>query len=245
MHSASLSSHGDAIVRVMCAIAVRAAMTELAATFELETRRKLHLVYDTNPAIARRIENGEPFDMTIINPHLIAGLVGSGQVEAASQVSFGRSPMGIAVRAESRPIDVATPAAFVRLVLEAKSIGYSCDGTSGRRFIQLLERLDILASVRSKLRPLAGGMAGTAVAAAEVEIAIAPITTIIAAAPEVRIAGLLPISAETEIEFDIAIGTLVQNRAAAEAFLRFLTSPHIDALIAAKGIQRTAPLPLI
>ena len=86
-------------------------------------------------------------------------------------------------------------------------------------------------------------MAGAAVAAGEVEIAIAPITTIIAAGPEVKIAGILPSSAE--IEFDIAIGSLVQNRAPAEAFLQFLRSPRIDALIAAKGIRRAPALPSI
>lgn len=245
MQSAPLSTHDDADVRVMCAIAVRAAMTDLASMFEAETSGRLHLVYDTNPAIARRIQNGEPFDVTIINPHLIEGLAGSGLVEAASQVSFGRSPMGIAVRAGSPPAEVATKAEFVRFILDAKSIGYSGDGTSGRRFIQLLERIDILAPVHSKLRPLAGGMAGTAVVAGEVEIAIAPITTVIAAGPEVKIAGILPGSAETVIEFDIAIGSLVQNRAAAEAFIQFLRSPSIDALIAAKGIERTAALPSI
>lgn len=245
MHSASLSSQVGENVRVMCAIAVRAAMTELAAMFEAEAGGRLDLVYDTNPAIARRIENGEPFDLTIINPHLIDGLVASGLVEAESQVSFGRSPLGIAVLASKPAIEIATMATFVRLVLEAKSIGYSSDGTSGRRFIQLLERLEVLASVRSKLRPLAGGMAGTAVAAGEVEIAIAPISTIIAAAPDVDIAGILPSSAETEIEFDIATGTYARNRAAAVALLRFLRSPRIDALIAAKGLQRTASLPSI
>ena len=245
MHSPSLSSHGDAIVRIMCAIAVRAAMTELAAMFEAETGGRLQLVYDTNPAIARRIENGEPFDMTIINPHLLDELVSAGLVEPTSRLSFGRSPMGIAMRATAPPIDVTTQAAFARLMLDAKSIGYSFDGTSGRRFLQILERLDILASVRSKLMPLPGGMAGTAIAVGEVEIAITPITTIIAAAPEVRIGGLLPISAETEIEFDIAIGSLVQNRPVAEAFFQFLTSPSIDALIAANGLQRTAAVPSI
>ena len=40
MHSASLSSHGDANVRVMCAIAVRAAMTELASMFEAGNTRQ-------------------------------------------------------------------------------------------------------------------------------------------------------------------------------------------------------------
>lgn len=245
MHSAFHSSQRDANVRVMCAIAVRAAMTELASMFELETSGRLHLVYDTNPAIARRIENGEPFDMTIINPHLIDELVSAGLVDPTSRLSFGRSPMGIAIRANAPPSDVSTPAAFTKIMLDAKSIGYSFDGTSGKRFLQLLERLDILTSVRSKLKQLAGGTAGTAVTAGEVEIAITPITTIIAAGPDITIAGILQFDAETEIDFDIAFGSLVQNRATAEAFMQFLRSPSIDGLIAAKGLQRIAALPSI
>lgn len=238
------SSAGDP-VRVLSAVAVQAALKELTAMFEAEIGGKVALAFDTNPAVARRIENGAAFDVAILNPHLIDDLTRLRLVDVTTRLKFGTSPIGVGVRAGGRAVDVSSEAAFVRLLLEVKSIGYSSEGTSGKRFLEAVDRLHILEAVRTKLIPLAGGALGTAVAAGEVEISIAPISTILAAAPATEVAGVLPRGLASQIDLELVIATSLLDRDRAQAFIDFLTRPSIDAFVAAKGIERIAALPLV
>lgn len=229
-------------VHVLSAVALQVILQELAAKFEADTGTTVSLAFDTNPMIARRIEKREPFDVALINPHLMDGLKSRDLIIPPTKVNFGRSPMGIGVRAGHPPLDVSPISAFVHLLLTAQSIGYSSDGTSGRRFLEILGHLGIAEAVRTKLKPLEGGIAGHAVAAGQVELCIAPITTIMAAAPGVIVAGTLPVELDNQIEFAAAVGACVRDRPAADAFITFLTSPSLDAHLAAKGLERKRKL---
>lgn len=225
-------------LRVLSAVALRSAMIELVAAFQADSGSKLSIDFDFNPAIAGRIEAGEAFDVAVINPHLIDKLGTLGLIDMSTKVSFGRSPLGLAIRRGSLAVDVSSVAALRRTLLDAKSIGYAPDGTSGKRVLRLLERMSITDAVRHKLKPMSAGNAGHAVGAGEVEVGIVPISTIIAAAPAAVVAGLLPAELDIQIEFAAAINSAIDRCGAAEKLLQFLAAPRIDALIATKGIER-------
>jgi molybdate transport system substrate-binding protein len=58
---------------------------------------------------------------------------------------LGRTAIGVGVRKGAPRPDISTPEAFKRTLLSAKSVAYSGDGSSGRYFLDLLERLGIAA----------------------------------------------------------------------------------------------------
>lgn len=228
----------DAELHVLCAVALRPALVEIVRMFERETEAAVSIEYDFNPAVARRIEHGERFEVAVTNPHLIEKLAGLGLVDKATCSSVGRSPLGLAAHRERGSIDISSVAAFKRALLEARTIGYTPEGTSGRLLTSILERIGIASAIAQKLRPVAGGYAGEAVAKGEVEFAIVPITTILAAAPDAALVGTLPAELGINIDFTAAISPLVNNRSLAAHFVELLRSPRIDSLLRSRGVAR-------
>lgn len=191
-----------------------------------------------NPAIRQRIEDGEAFDLVITNPDKVADLVRMGRVTPGSNRPFGRIPMGIGERSGHAPLDVGSISAFTRTMLAASSVAYASEGTSGAYFLGLLERLGIAPVMRPRLVPISGADTATAVVRGEAELAVVPVTSILAAAPEVKLVGLFPGELQSYIDFAVGIAAATEHRVAVGQLARYLLSPAIDGTLAAAGLQR-------
>jgi molybdate transport system substrate-binding protein len=226
-------------IRLIGAIAVRPAILALIPEFRAATGYAVAPRWELNPKVKQQIEAGDPFDLVVINPNLIHDLVVLGKVEAASQVPFGRIAMGVAARAGSPPLDLGSVAAFEQALKAAASIAYANEGTSGSTFISLLERLGLSDEVIPKLVPTSGGQTAAAVARGEAELAVIPVTSILAAAPEVALAGRFPPELQSYIDFAIGVSTSAGDAKAAGLLSRFLTSAASDEVLAATGLERS------
>ena len=238
MTSSAHSRSSSAGLNVLSAVALKAAMTELVGMFEAEAAATVNIDFDFNPAVARRIECDERFDVVVTNPHLIDRLVAQGLLDSKTRVTLGSSPLGLAVHRSNAGIDVSSVTAFKAAMMSAETIGYAPDGTSGRRLISILRDLGLADVIRSKLRPLPGGHAGYAVAAGEVECSIVPISTIMVAAPDAVLAGVLPAELDIEIVLEAAIAPQAVANPLATGLSSLLMASRVDDLIRAKGITR-------
>src|SRR5215207_2514891 len=170
-------------VKLFSAVAVRPAILDLIPAFEQRTGHKVEVKFEVNPAVKKQIEAGESFDVVLVNPEMVEDLTKQGKVVAGSQAAFGRAGMGVAVRAGAPKPDLSSVEAFKRALLDAKSVAYAGEGSSGIYFISLLARLGIAEEMKSKLKSVAGGQTGQVVARGEAELGVVPVTTILAAAP--------------------------------------------------------------
>lgn len=225
-------------ITVLSAVALRSAMVELVALFEREVEEAVSIDFDFNPAVARRIEGGERCDVAVTNPHLIEKLVTLGLLDAATRIPFGTSPLGFAVQESHARVDISSLPAFRQALLAARTIGYAREGTSGHRLNSILASVGLAQEVDGKLRPVAAGHAGHAVAAGEVECSIAPISTLLAAVSDGVVVSTLPADLGIEIDFDAAISPRPRDRALAVAFVDLLQSAAIDPLLRSKGMTR-------
>jgi molybdate transport system substrate-binding protein len=225
-------------IELFGAIAVRPAIRPIIPAFEEATALGVTSRWELNPTVKAQIEAGMPFDLVITNPKLIRDLTATGKVLAGSQAPFGRISMGVAARTGSRAFPVNSVPAFQSALRSAKSIAYASEGTSGRYFTGLLERLGLTAEVRPKLVPISGGQTATSVARGEAELAVVPVTSILAAAPDVMLIGAFPEQLQSHIEFDLGISAAAANADRARQLLAFLTSPDIDERLAATGVER-------
>ena len=189
--------------------------------FEATTGHTVAVKFELNPAVKTQIEAGEPFDLVIINPHMIEDLTASGKVRAGSQVAFGRIAMGVAAKAGGPAIDIGSVDSFKRALSGAGSIAYAADGSSGGYFSGLLERLGIADEVKPKMVAIAGGQTAAAVGRGEAELGVVPVTSILAAAPEVRLVGQFPTELQSYIEFAIGIGVDARGCGRGEAAVGF------------------------
>ncbi|MGX5848758.1 molybdate ABC transporter substrate-binding protein [Mesorhizobium sp. PL10] len=225
-------------IRLFGAIAVRPAVLALISQFETAAGFTVATEWDLNPIVKKRIEAGERFDLVIINPNLVLDLIALGKVKAGSQVAFGRIAMGVAARADSRPLNIRSVEAFEHALKSARSIAYASEGTSGGYFSGLLERLGIADEVKPKLVAIAGGQTALAVGRGEAELGVVPVTSILAAAPEVTLVGQFPAELQSYIDFAIGISADPIDTEAARQLSEFLISTAVDDVLAAKGVER-------
>ena len=146
--------------------------------------------------------------------------------------------MGVAAKAGSRIFSIDFLEAFQHALKSANSIAYASEGTSGGYFSSLLARMGLASEVEPKLVPISGGQTANSVARGEAELAVVPITSILAAAPEVILVGPFPSQLESHIDFDLAISAVATDAEAAPRLSDFLTSPDMDAPLAATGVER-------
>jgi molybdate transport system substrate-binding protein len=225
-------------IRLVGAIAVRPAVLALLSRFEEATAHTVSPKWELNPIVKKQIEEGEPFDLVITNPNLVQGLTASGRVRPGSQVAFGRIPMGVAARAGSPALDLGSVEAFKHTLKSATSIAYASEGTSGAYFLALLDRLGIAGEVKPRLVAISGGETAAAVGHGQAELGVVPVTSIIAAAPEVILAGKFPAELQSYIEFAIGISADARDPGAASQLSDFLTSTAAGDALAAKGVER-------
>jgi molybdate transport system substrate-binding protein len=225
-------------IRLFGAIAVRPAVLALIPQFETATGLTVAVKWEVNPTVKKQIEAGEPFDLVIINPHMVQDLTALGKVKAGSQVAFGRIGMGVAAKGGSRPLNIGSVEAFEHALKSARSIAYASEGTSGGYFCGLLDRLGIADEVKPKLVAVPGGQTAPVVGRGEAELGVVPVTSILAAAPEVMLVGQFPAELQSYIDFAIGISADSRDAQAAKQLSEFLISTGVDDILAAKGVER-------
>ncbi|MER8971435.1 substrate-binding domain-containing protein [Mesorhizobium sp. M0800] len=225
-------------IRLFGAIAVRPAILALIPRFETATGFTVAVRWELNPTVKKQIEAGQAFDLVITNPDLVQDLTASGKVKAGSQMVFGRIAMGVAAKAGSRPLDIGSVEAFEHALKSARSIAYASEGTSGGYFSGLLERLGIADEVRPKLVAIPGGQTAPAVGRGEAELGVVPVTSILAAAPQVVLVGRFPAELQSYVDFAIGISAESTDAEAANQLSAFLMSAAVDDILAARGVER-------
>ena len=63
-----MSKATDDRLAFICAVAVHAEMEELLPLFKREHGIDVDVIYDVNPAVAKRVADGEDFDVGLTNP---------------------------------------------------------------------------------------------------------------------------------------------------------------------------------
>jgi molybdate transport system substrate-binding protein len=229
-------------IKVLCASAsaIAPVMDELLPAFERASGHTLTVRRAFGPVLSREIEAGAVFDVAILSLD-VEDLVKSGRIVPGTRILLGRTGIGVGVRKGEPKPDVGTPDAFKRALLNARSVAYSGDGSSGRYFLGLLDRLGIADAMKGRLRPqVSGNSPARTVASGEVELAVTG-SSIIAAAPSLDYAGPLPAELQDYVVFTGGLGVSASEPAAGRALLTFLTSDASAAVFKARGLEPMTP----
>jgi molybdate transport system substrate-binding protein len=160
-------------------------------------------------------------------------------VRAGSKVDLARSQVGMVVRSGAAAPDISSVDSFRRLLLAAKSIGYS-DSASGMYLsTTLFAKLGVADQVAGKSRKVPGPPSGEPVAAVvargEVEIGFQQVSELLHV-PGVTFVGAIPAELQPGFSFVGAITSAARQPDAARALLRFLASPEAAATILKAGL---------
>jgi molybdate transport system substrate-binding protein len=224
-------------IKVLCSNGFHAVMVEVGPQYEKASGHKLVVSYGLAAVLGRQIEAGEAFDLAILAPPQIDGLIKQNKIAADSRVVLARSGMGVMARTGAPKPDVSTVDAFKRTLVAAKSIAFPPQGQSGIYLVGLIERLGLTQALKDKLKPIANGpLAGETVAKGEAEIGIIPIGELLAV-EGVSLVGPLPPEVQNYIVQTAGINPRAAQGAAARDFLKFLAAPENIPVIIEKGME--------
>jgi molybdate transport system substrate-binding protein len=221
---------------VFCAVAIESEMDELLPRFARQSGIPAEVKYDVNPAVARRVVEGEVFDVGLTNPWYFDEMVSKGGILPDIHVAFGRVPLTLGGAGDA-PLAPATSLDAVRdLLLHAETIAYTSTGTSGKTFLKSLEMIGIRDTIQDRLRPMGAGEPTIAAARGDVQYAISPLARIIAA-PGIDPVGIFP----SELGLDIDISMFVHGHGdldRASQLIAFLSDPELDTYLREHGVYR-------
>ena len=220
----------------MSTLAVMGVLRELAPRHEGAAVSKTAAAFAPTAELMKRIGAGEAADVAILTAAAIEELTRAGTLAAGSRIDLARSVVGVAVRAGAPKPDVGSPEAFVRALLDARSIAYSRAGASGIFFADLIRRLGIAERVNAKATVIPGGLTGELAARGEVEVAIQQVSELMEV-PGVDIVGPLPAELDAITVFSGALFAASPRKGAGMALLRFLSAPDAAPVYARKGLE--------
>jgi molybdate transport system substrate-binding protein len=223
-------------VKVLSAGATRGIVTDLAAAFHTETGFAVTVTFGTAATLRQKLEAGEAWDVVIVPDDVLDGLIAKRLVAAGSRHDLGRSGMGVGVREGAPRPEISTPEAFREALLKADSLTYVEGTTSGRHFVQVLDRLGIAEKVRGKTRLLPGGRPAELVAMGEVEMVVHQISEIVPV-KGVTLVGPLPRALQKVTTYTAGVPARSATPELGRALIRFLTLPTFKARRAAAGLD--------
>jgi hypothetical protein len=162
-------------------------------------------------------------------------LIEDGLAGGGSHRAFGRVPLAVAGKSGAHSEFFEDEKDIAALLSNAKSIAYTGAGTSGRTYLDAMERMELTGSVLPRSHAMAGGVPAASVAAGEYELAIAPLTTVLATP------GVVPVAVFAEhlgTHIDMSVFRSAASPVAAATVIDFLTDHHLDDELKAAGIVR-------
>jgi molybdate transport system substrate-binding protein len=227
-------------IKVLSTVALKAALDEeLLPQFAKAGENKVVIKYGAAAALKQQIEGGETFDVAILTPAAVDDLIKQGKIVTGSRTNVARTGVGVAIRQGAAKPDIGTVDAFKRTLLDAKSIAYgdpALGGASSIYFAGVLQRLGIAEAVKGKTKLTAAGESAQPVAAGEAELGIGQISEIV----PVRGAELLgPFPGELQVYTAFTAGTApnAKDAAAANALIKFLTTPAAAQILKKRGLE--------
>src|SRR5215204_3973086 len=214
----------------------RSIVDVLGPQFERATGHKLLIKYEGSPFLQKAIDSGESFDVVLLTVSSMDSIAKAGKIDVATRTNIARSGVGVAMRAGGQKPDISTTEAFKRAMLDAKSIAYVTVGASGRHFIAVCERLGIAEEVKAKGKTRPSGNVAEFVANGEAELAIQQISELLSVAGT-ELVGPLPSELQLMTAFTAAVGAQSTAPDAAKAFMKFVGTPEVRAVIKAKGME--------
>lgn len=223
-------------LKVLAAEVVEPAVKELAAQFEKNSGHKLKIEYGFGVEHNKRVQSGEAIDV-VIGPN---GQVGSPATQEklvpGSTQPLLRIGQGVAVKKGAAKPDVSSPDAIKAALLKAQSVALVPQGQSGVATLKMFETLGIAEQMKPKVKAVKVEEIVPTVAKGDAELALF-LNNYLIGNPAVDYAGPYPGNLQSYVAFSAGVGAKAGDAEAAEAFVKFLSSPAAAGAIKTHGME--------
>jgi len=223
-------------LHMISSMATRQVLAELIAGHEQAGGATTVLEAVGGVDAARRMQEGEVFDIVVLAANALAQLETAGKTVAGSTVALVRSGVSVAVPEGTPQPDIGTEDALKAAVLAAPTLGYST-GPSGTHLLKTFERWGILETIRPRIvQAPPGGPVARLVAQGEVALGFQQLSELLHV-PGIAIVGPLPPGVQIMTTFSAALAATCEQPEAAQALLAFMASPAADEAKRRQGME--------
>jgi molybdate transport system substrate-binding protein len=219
-------------IRVLGSQGSISVIRDLARGFEQASGNKVDATQERN--VLATINANTPADVATGGPAMIDNLIKQGKVVGA-RVDFARAGIGVAIKKGAPKPDLHDLGAFVQMLRNAKSIGYSSVG-SGQMMHDIIRRLGLEEELKAKTKRLDGFPAAEAVARGEVEFAMQQINVILPVAGA-ELAGPLPPEIQEYNPFAAGVLAVSKEKDVAAAMVKFMGAPENVGFVRKSGME--------
>ena len=221
--------------------AFTAAHFELIPQLERLTKKKIVTATTSvgtgETSIPNRLRRGEITDVVVVAETLMRKLIEEGLVLAEGRTPIAYSSIGMAVREGAAKPDISTIDALRKVILQAKSIGYSASVSGEYLTTELYQRLGIADQVKSKSRLVGGGeRVGALIARGDVEIGFQQMSELL---PVPGIAHVTPLPPEVQKVSVFSAGVAATSRdiKLTRSVIQFFASEEAVPAIIRSGLE--------
>jgi len=201
-------------------------LAELAASYQSAHGLAVTMESVGGVDAARRVAEGEPFDVVVLDQGQIGKLTAAGRLVAGSAQAVVRSLVVAAVGAGAAHPAIDTLEGFKAALLAARAIGYST-GPSGVALLGMIESWGLTDKLQGRLvQAPAGRPVGAMIVAGEVDLGIQQYSELMNL-PGVHILGALPPGAEIVSLFSASVCAASSQPEEARRYVAFLASPAV------------------
>lgn len=229
----------SAELKIMAPNAVKEAVIEIGRRYSKDTNTEVSFTWAGSEAIAKRVGEGEVYDVVLTTSAGIDRLAGAGKLDATSKTDFSRSAVAAAIRTGLPRPDISTVDGLKKALLDAKSIAIS-SGASGRYLEDLFQKLGVSGEIRPKIKqPPSGAQIGDMLARGEADLGFQQVTELIHA-KGFEYLGTLPAEVQNYTVWSAAVHVQAADGNAARAFVRALTAPASAPELRKTGLEPVA-----
>lgn len=214
--------------------AARRSYDAIVPQFEKAGGHKVTTEFGLPPALIKKLDAGEAFDVLILS-YDVEGLIKQGKLVADSRTVLGRTAVGVAIRQGAPKPDFSTVEKFKAMLVNAKSFATSGQGSSGRYVDGLIDRLGI-SEVKAKIKSGDSGSAGQLLSKGEVDFVVSGLPPLIGV-PNIEWLGEIPAEINSSVVFTGGINVNAKEPQAARALLQSLTTPSAIAVWKENGLE--------
>ncbi len=233
----STSVAAAAEVKLISVGGVKGALDKIIADYTKATGNTVNYTVGSPLVVSQKLAAGEVFDVVVQSAPAMDDYAKLGGLKAETRLRVARGGIGLAVGPEAPPPDIATPAAFKKVLTDAKSIamtGTAMPNGSGVLTEAILESAGVLDAIKPKLTVVGLDPGQQQIANGELEIGLFNISEI---RPIVKYAGPVPAPLQQYTNYDAAVTAKASEPDAAAALLKTIASTPAQARWKAAGLE--------
>jgi molybdate transport system substrate-binding protein len=227
---------------IFTTVALKGVLTRIEPEFTKATGFGLAMDYAPAGVVVKWLREGKSADVVVVTPDTFDELVKDGHGATGSARDIASSVVGVAVKAGAPHPDIATPEAFKRALIAAKSVAYTDPSTgaaSGVFFMSLAEKFGIADAMKAKAKLGSGGPVAEFVASGEAEIAVQQLCEH-KLVPGVDVVGALPDEINRRTTFTAGVTARAAAPKEAAALIALLCAPHVQRIMPEHGLTGEA-----